>query len=154
MTTVILVFARDIWNFFFAAEWNRLWCLMAFPFRRSSMNRKNVKGKLIKKTLKNDWNTLSQKLNFAPNVILKPTWKHLLRCYIFAPPFPTSSLFLSYFSYAFLLIIPNFALRKREELMEKSRVFEREGKREQAWKLKGQAVEVAYEHISGFIEVQ
>ena len=48
----------------------------------------------------------------------------------------------------------NFTPRKREELLEKSRALEREGKREQAWKLKGQAVEVSYEHISGFIEVQ
>jgi len=48
----------------------------------------------------------------------------------------------------------NFTLRKREELLEKSRDLEREGKRELAWKLKGQAVEVSYEHISGFIEVQ
>ena len=47
----------------------------------------------------------------------------------------------------------NVTLRKREDLLEKSRDLEREGKREQAWKLKGQAVEVSYKHISGFIEV-
>lgn len=29
-----------------------------------------------------------------------------------------------------------------------------EGKQEQAWKLKGQAVEVTYEHVAGFVEVQ
>ena len=50
-----------------------------------------------------------------------------------------------------LLLLP----RKREELLEKNSALEREGKREQAWKLKGQAVEVSYEHISGFFfEVQ
>ena len=35
----------------------------------------------------------------------------------------------------------------------KSVALEREGKREQAWNLKGQAVEVSYEHIAGFIKV-
>ena len=39
-----------------------------------------------------------------------------------------------------------FTFRKREELLQKSEVCEREGKKEQAWKLKGQAIEVTYDH--------
>ena len=61
---------------------------------------------------------------------------------------------LSYFSFASLVNIQNFTPRKQEELMEKTTVLEREGKREQVWKLRGEAVKVAYKHISGFIVVR
>lgn len=47
-----------------------------------------------------------------------------------------------------------FTFRKREELLQKSKEYEREGKQEQAWKLKGQAVEVTYDHIVAFVKVR
>ena len=44
--------------------------------------------------------------------------------------------------------------RKREELLQKSKECEREGKQEQAWKLKGQAIEVTYDHVVAFVKVK
>ena len=46
-----------------------------------------------------------------------------------------------------------FTLRKREELLQKSKEYEREGKKEQAWKLKGQAVELTYDHVVAVVKV-
>ena len=36
----------------------------------------------------------------------------------------------------------------------KSKECEREGKQEQAWKLKGQAIEVTYDHVVAFLKVR
>ena len=47
-----------------------------------------------------------------------------------------------------------FTFRKREELLQKSKECEREGKQEQAWKLKGQAIEVTYDHVVAFVKVR
>lgn len=43
--------------------------------------------------------------------------------------------------------------RKREELLQKSKECERERKQEQAWKLKGQAIEEIYDHVVAFVKV-
>ena len=47
-----------------------------------------------------------------------------------------------------------FTFRKREELLQKSKEYEREGKQEQAWKLKGQATEVTYNCVVAFVKVR
>ena len=47
-----------------------------------------------------------------------------------------------------------FTFRKREELLQKSKECETEGKQEQAWKLKGQAIEVTYDHVVPFVKVR
>ena len=47
-----------------------------------------------------------------------------------------------------------FTFRKREEFLQKSKECEREGKQEQAWKLKGQAREVTYDHVVAFVKVR
>ena len=48
----------------------------------------------------------------------------------------------------------SFTFRKREEFLQKSKECEREGKQEQAWKLKGQAREVTYDHVVAFVKVR
>ena len=47
-----------------------------------------------------------------------------------------------------------FTFRKREELLQKSKECEREGKQEPAWKLKGQAIEITYDHVVAFVKVR